>query len=348
MAARRRQAAWTSLAAGGGLAVAVLALAAAVLAALAPPAGAGPSLADLEREARRARAEMAALQRQLDRVGARLVAAEQRLDAVSARLQESRQAQARAELALELQRQALAARAATLYKTGDLTLLDVLAGLRSFTDLESLRELERDVAEADRAAEERAEALARDARRLARQVEAEREEALAAAAEVRDRKADLDAQLARRQALLQEITARIRKLLSRGGLAAALRLADGGEFTQVTWAKALLVALRMPVTADNVAAIVAWEMAEGGHWYNGASYNPLNTTMPMPGATAMNSVGVKAYTSWAQGLEATVRTLRNGLYEGVLAALRRGDDASAVAAAVGASPWGTGDFSRLL
>ena len=68
----------------------------------------------------------------------------------------------------------------------------------------------------------------------------------------------------------------------------------------------------------------------------------------MPGATVFNSVGVKAYTSWKQGLQATVITLRNGYYEAILAALRRGDDASAVAAAVGASPWGTGNFSRLL
>ena len=49
--------------------------------------------------------------------------------------------------------------------------------------------------------------------------------------------------------------------------------------------------MRLPVTADNVAAITAWEMAEGGHWYNTAYYNPLNTTQSMPGATVFNSVG---------------------------------------------------------
>jgi hypothetical protein len=56
-------------------------------------------------------------------------------------------------------------------------------------------------------------------------------------------------------------------------------------------------------------------------------------------------VGVKAYTSWAQGLRATVITLGNGLYGGILAALRSGNDANAVAGAVAASPWGTGSFS---
>jgi hypothetical protein len=68
----------------------------------------------------------------------------------------------------------------------------------------------------------------------------------------------------------------------------------------------------------------------------------------MPGATIFNSVGVKAYTSWKQGLQATVITMKNGYYDGVITALRRGNDASAVAAAVGASPWGTGNFSHLL
>ena len=41
-------------------------------------------------------------------------------------------------------------------------------------------------------------------------------------------------------------------------------------------------------------------------------------------------------------------TLKNGYYGGIIDALRRGSDASAVASAVGASPWGTGNFSHLL
>ncbi len=119
----------------------------------------------------------------------------------------------------------------------------------------------------------------------------------------------------------------------------------GGRITQVTWAQAFLKSLGMPITADNVAAIVAWEMAEGGHWYNTAYFNPLNTTQSMPGATVFNSVGVKAYTSWMQGLKASVITLRNGYYGAILDALSRGNDAQAVANAVAASPWGTGSFT---
>ncbi len=117
-----------------------------------------------------------------------------------------------------------------------------------------------------------------------------------------------------------------------------------GDYTPASWARALLGYLGMPRTSSNITAITAWELAEGGHWYNAARYNPLDTTMPEPGATDMNSVGVKAYTSWAQGFSATIATLHNGLYGPILAALQRGNDAMAVAAAVAASPWGTRSF----
>jgi hypothetical protein len=55
----------------------------------------------------------------------------------------------------------------------------------------------------------------------------------------------------------------------------------------------------------------------------------------------MNSVGVKSYLSWDQGLDATVKTLMNGKYGGILAALQQGNNASGVLSAVNASPWGT-------
>ena len=111
-----------------------------------------------------------------------------------------------------------------------------------------------------------------------------------------------------------------------------------------------LAVLEDPRIAGNTAnrtvqAFVTWEAAEGGNWKNGATCNPLNTTMPAPGSHAVNAVGVQAYPNWATGLEATIRTLVNGDYGGVLAALRGGCSCSGLAVAVGASPWGTGDFS---
>jgi len=317
-------------------------------AAAAPPAAAAPTLPQLQREAKRVRAEMSGLQKDLQEVGQRLVEAQGELDAVSLRLRQSRRDLARAEADLEEQRQILSGRAATMYKTGELDWLDILSSMETLADIDTLQSLLRAIADEDRRAENESQRLAREARRLARKVEDEREEAIVAQQEVQSQKIELDQKLVERQAILQDVTKRIKKILASGGLGAALAMAKNGEFTQLTWAKALLVAMRLPVTADNLAAIIAWEMAEGGHWYNTAYYNPLNTTQSMPGASIFNSVGVKAYTSWKQGLEATVITMKNGYYGAIIAALRRGNDASAVAAAVGASPWGTGNFSNLL
>jgi peptidoglycan hydrolase CwlO-like protein len=326
-----------------------LLLAALVLAAAAAPqAVAAPSLYDLQKEAKRTRAEMANLQSELQSVGQKLVEAQAKLDAVNQRLVRSRIDLKRAEDALDTQQEILARRAATLYKTGNLDWFDIFSSIQSLADIDTIRSLQRAIADQDRRSENEAQRLAREARRLERQVEADHEDAVAAAQEVQNQKIEVDQKLAERTAILQDVTKRIKKILASGGLGAALAMARNGQFTQLTWAQALLVAMRLPVTADNIAAVTAWEMAEGGHWYNTAYYNPLNTTQDMPGATVFNSVGVKAYTSWKQGLEATVKTLKNGYYGGIIDALRRGNDSTAVAAAVGSSPWGTGNFSNLL
>lgn len=118
-----------------------------------------------------------------------------------------------------------------------------------------------------------------------------------------------------------------------------------GPCTPESWARALLAQLGDRATPENVRAVVAWERAEGGHWTNDARYNPLNTTQRMPGSRTVNAAGVQAYRTWGDGLRATVITLENGRYGGVLSVLRAGGCALCVAEAVGASPWGTGRFA---
>jgi hypothetical protein len=85
--------------------------------------------------------------------------------------------------------------------------------------------------------------------------------------------------------------------------------------------------------------MMAWQAAEG----TAAAYNPLATTRAAPGATDLNSVGVKNFRSYEQGLQTTVDTVRNGLYGNILAALRDGTSAAQVARAIADSPWGTGE-----
>ena len=104
-------------------------------------------------------------------------------------------------------------------------------------------------------------------------------------------------------------------------------------------------ACTIPETACNIGAVTAWEAAEGGEWDNTAAANPLDTTQPEPGSWPMNSVGVQAYPSWAEGLEANLTVITNGLYGGILSALAAGGNAQAVADAVAASPWGTEPFT---
>lgn len=108
------------------------------------------------------------------------------------------------------------------------------------------------------------------------------------------------------------------------------------------YAEALLPRIGAQPTWYNLIACAAWKLAEGSQ----AAWNPFDTTEDAPGATDYNSVGVKNYPDEATGVSATAATLLNGLYGGTLTALRLGNDAYAVARAVGTSPWGTGDFSE--
>ena len=114
--------------------------------------------------------------------------------------------------------------------------------------------------------------------------------------------------------------------------------------TQEEWARELLSRLGIKATTANVTALLAWARAEGGHWNNTARFNPLNTTQPATGAINMNSVGVKSYVSWDQGFDATVKTLENGHYQSILAALKSGT-AKDIVSAVVSSVWGTKSIS---
>lgn len=109
------------------------------------------------------------------------------------------------------------------------------------------------------------------------------------------------------------------------------------------FAVALLLELGAPTSDENVSALVAWEASEGGHYVaKWATFNPLCTSQPMPGDKGPgNRYGVRAYTSWRQGLDATVKTLTNGHYAEILACLHRGAPAVETMHAIGRSPWGT-------
>ena len=117
--------------------------------------------------------------------------------------------------------------------------------------------------------------------------------------------------------------------------------ARGSHVSLRQWSTSVLHALDIQPNRENVRALSGWARAEGGHWNNTARYNPLNTTQPMPGARDTGTQGnIKVYRNWHQGIKATVETLRNGHYGGIIHALKSGT-AGDVASAIGNSPWGT-------
>jgi hypothetical protein len=108
------------------------------------------------------------------------------------------------------------------------------------------------------------------------------------------------------------------------------------------WAEALLRRLGAPVTDDNIAAIVAWEANEGGHWINAARYNPLNTTRQYGDSHAWGGrVPIQVYTSWTEGLEATALTIEQKNMSAIRDAILSDSSPSETLSAVKTSPWGT-------
>jgi hypothetical protein len=152
---------------------------------------------------------------------------------------------------------------------------------------------------------------------------------------------------AEQRALASVATARlrvhalVRKLhrhLTRREIAAA-RVCPGigVPVTYGRWAAKFLNALGAPVSRNNLVVMVAWQSAEGTM----ATWNPLATTYQMPGATEFNSVGVKNYTSLAQGIQAIILTLGspNYGYPSVVSDLRASADPVVTAEAINASGW---------
>lgn len=115
-------------------------------------------------------------------------------------------------------------------------------------------------------------------------------------------------------------------------------------YTRGEFARALLPKVGAHASRRNMRAMMAWMAAEG----DAGRFNPLNTTQPMLGATDFNSVGVKNYASFEDGVAATAETLNYGAkrnqfgYLRIRRALHRSEPARRTLEAVENSAWGTG------
>lgn len=92
------------------------------------------------------------------------------------------------------------------------------------------------------------------------------------------------------------------------------------------WKRDLLKRIGAPATRQNLEFLATWQRWEGGHTNNDARFNWLNTTQKSPGAVRkINSVGVLAFDTYANGINATANTLNNGRYKDIVQSLRTGD-----------------------
>lgn len=107
------------------------------------------------------------------------------------------------------------------------------------------------------------------------------------------------------------------------------------------FAEAVLQGVGVKPTEESLSKMLNWMRAEGGNWKNSAKYNPLNTTLALPGAGNTGAQGnIKVYKSWEQGVDATVKTLNGSQYGEIRKALGSGGW-EPFATAVNQSPWGT-------
>jgi hypothetical protein len=137
------------------------------------------------------------------------------------------------------------------------------------------------------------------------------------------------------------------KTLAGGGSVSA---APGNQ-DQQKFAASVLQQLGAPVTDNNVSSLTTWMNKEGGWVKNNATYNPLNTTLAMPGSKSINKVGVKAYGSFDQGVQATVSTLTGSNasamgYTGIVESLRSNAPLSQTMGAASNSGWVSGKLNQ--
>lgn len=101
----------------------------------------------------------------------------------------------------------------------------------------------------------------------------------------------------------------------------------GVGHTSAGWAKDFLKGIGAPATPQNIEFVQKWENLESGG--GGGQYNPLNSVLGAPGASSVNSVGVKNYTSYQQGLQASISTFTQTQWAGVLQGLKANNQQAA-------------------
>jgi len=196
-------------------------------AALATPAA--QDLESLQAQAKQARAAVARLDLASQIAIEKYNVARSELDDLNVRLIETRRDLSRAQLQLDVARSVLGERMADIYKNGGVSVLDVVLGARDFTEIDTQIDYFRQISQADEDTVTGIEALTQRVGKLADQVEKDRAAALTREMGLREKRADVEDQLAQRRTLLADLDARVKELIERQArldAAASQRLAD--------------------------------------------------------------------------------------------------------------------------
>lgn len=337
----------------------VVGLLAVVLAAGVVPAPASAHLAgDLEIAKRRVRelesriereeASVQSLQSQLRTLSVQMGREQGGLEQVKSDLATTKGRIDKTKAELQMLRDRLRTRAREVYMRGPLDLVGVLLGAEDFGDFMGRIGYASRLARHDGALVLQARAAQVKLRsQLERQEQLEREQR-SKVASIRSRQNRATDLFARQMAVMAELAQfraealhlvdEIAGRIANGEVDSLRRVAGRGMTVSYgAWAQSFLTALGAPASRGNMVAVIAWEAAEGTM----ATWNPLATTISMPGNTVYNSHGVKNYRSKEQGIEATIMTLRrpgHG-YDSIVASLRAGAEAMETSRAINRSDW---------
>ena len=239
-------------------------------------------------------------------------------------------------------------RARNIYKHGRLEMVNVILGADTFSSFMKRISYASALAERDKALvlESRAQrAKLEEIRAYQTRLESQQHTTVDRLARRHDLITDVFAKqqavladLAQTRGQALDLVERLESQLSASELANIKRVAGKGMTVSYgDWAEAFLAAIGAPVVRSNLVAVVAWEASEGTQ----ATWNPLATTMPMPGATVYNSHGVRNYKTMRQGIDASIKTLKrpgHG-YEKILDSLEKALKAMETGKAINKSDW---------
>jgi cell wall-associated NlpC family hydrolase len=218
---------WTATTVAFACALGALFLTLLPAAALAAPTA--QDIGALQAQAKQARAEVARLDRASQIAVEKYNVARSDLDGLNVRVAETRRDLSRAQLQLDVARSVLGERMADIYKNGGLSVLDVVIGARDFTEIDTQIDYFQQISQADEDAVTGIEALTQSVGKLADQIEKDRAAALTREMDLRTKRADVEDQLAQRQALLADLDGRVKQLIERQArldAAASRRLAN--------------------------------------------------------------------------------------------------------------------------